>query len=95
MDVAAFYDIGGGDAMQMYGYALTPVAGEFTATVTGTTVIANPATIISSWAQLAAAAGSAPTSAITLRPSAGVGVEVDLYNVAGIGTQFTITKEAV
>ena len=41
------------------------------------------------------AAAPAPTSAITLRPSAGVGVEVDLYNVAGIGTQFTITKEAV
>ena len=94
MDVAAFYDIGAGAAMQMYGYALTPVAGEFTATVTGTTVIAYPATIISSWAQLAGSAGSAP-SAITLRPSAGVGVEVDLYNVAGIGTQFTITKEAV
>lgn len=58
MDVAAFLDIGGGDATQMYGYALTPVAGEFAATVTSTTVIANPATIISSWAQLSGSAGS-------------------------------------
>jgi hypothetical protein len=28
-----------------------------------------------------------------LRPAAGQGVEFDVYNTAGIGTQFTITKE--
>jgi hypothetical protein len=58
LDVAAFYDIGGGDAMQMYAYDLNEAAGEFTATVTSTTVLANPAIIISTWAQLAATAGT-------------------------------------
>jgi hypothetical protein len=55
LDVAAFYDIGASDAMQMYAYDLNEAAGEFTATVTSTTTLANPAIIISTWAQLAAA----------------------------------------
>jgi len=37
--------------------------------------------------------GSGPPGAARLRPAAGQGVEFDVYNTAGIGTQFTITKE--
>jgi hypothetical protein len=44
--------------MQMYAYDLNEAAGEFTATVTSTSTLANPAIIISTWAQLAAAAGT-------------------------------------